>query len=627
MNTGVLTRRWDGLGGRLQALLNAWSIARALDVDFRFAWPRNDFIELREPLELFSADFLARFHLAEADVAGPVCRPDLRSMNFPEAREFVRAQAVGLIEVDEIFEVFSFAGESAEVAQRRFAAGLGQIGWSAAVQSLLQSVAQQSAEPGYAALHIRAGDIVTGDWRQFVPVDKYLPTPLVEFAIAEQAGPDQRPVVIVSDNEPYVRHLKTRFPTLRSPADLVPDYAQLTCAQRAFADILVLAQARQLAGPCQSAFSRLAAHLGHLALPRINEWIAEGDALRLLRDGFARAETEGAPPELLRPLLARDICWFLDVFSDESTPAEQDRLADQSVRYDPDFCGALNRSALARARAGDRPASEAKSEQARVRAARADRHADPMVESLATAIASTTLLHSITEPVSAARSTAGRLLDRIHQLRRGPVQNALLEETGRTLAECEKLAPFQIQHPDVMLNLRYQVSVLAWLNGTDETWRREWGLALRQLRDDARSLSDWRPSGYRTLGWPGCYPQVLRNVEGVTILMARALGTARARISRTARPPARGYTDSLLTSSSGLRWISGWAYEARFRRTPLAVGYAHDGSIVSGGVIFLPRPDVATALARPAAAMSGFTFPVPSAVTELGEDRCAALRV
>jgi hypothetical protein len=627
MNTGVVTRRWDGLGGRLQALLNAWSVARSLEVDFRFAWPRNDFIELREPLELFSATFLERFEITEAAAADAVRRPDLNRLSIPEARELFRADAVALLEVDEIFEVFAFAGESAEVAQRRFAAGLGEIGWSAAARSLIQSVAQQSAEHGYAALHIRAGDIVTGDWRQFVPVDKYLPTPLVEFAITELAGPDHRPVVIVSDNEPYVRHLKSRFLMLRSPADLVPDYAQLTCAQRAFADIMILAQARQLAGPCQSAFSRLAAHLGHLPLPRINEWVAEGNALGLLRDRFVRAEKEGHPPEMLRPLLARDICWFLDVFSDDCTPAEQYTLADRAVRFDPDFCGALNRSALARARAGDRQGSEAMSDQARVLAARAHRHADPMVESLATTIASTTLLQSITEPGSAPRTTAVSLLSRIYHFCRGPTRNAVLEEARRTLAECQKLAPYQIQHPDVMQNLRYQVSMLAWLTGADDPLRREWSVALRHLRDDVRILSAWRPSGYRTLGWPGSYPQVLRNVEGVTILMAGALGTVLSRFSRTSRPPARGQTDSMLTSSSGLHWIIGWAHDTRISRTQLAIGYEHEGSTVSGGVTFLPRSDVASVLTNPAASMSGFAIPVPSVVTELGDDRRAALRV
>lgn len=37
----VVSRRWDQLGGRLTALVNARSVAEALGLDVRFVWPRG----------------------------------------------------------------------------------------------------------------------------------------------------------------------------------------------------------------------------------------------------------------------------------------------------------------------------------------------------------------------------------------------------------------------------------------------------------------------------------------------------------------------------------------------------------------------------------------------------------
>ncbi len=186
----VVARRWDGLGGRLHALLNAWSIARALNLEFRFVWPRNAFAALRDPRELFDDAFLARFEIPEAACADRVALPDPTASSLLEARERCRAAApFSMIDVAECFDVAAFAGEPAGEAGGRFRAGLGEIGWSGAVHELLGS-AWGSLE--YSAVHARAGDIVDGAWRQFVPVEKYVPTAYVEHAV-EARGVRPRP--------------------------------------------------------------------------------------------------------------------------------------------------------------------------------------------------------------------------------------------------------------------------------------------------------------------------------------------------------------------------------------------------------------------------------------------------
>jgi hypothetical protein len=635
----VVAKQWDGLGGRLNAILNAWTVARALDLQFRFVWPRNGrlyairnayrvaralglksrFVWPRNPFsdldprDLFSDTFLDRYEISRSSCIGrAVILPDLTLLTLPDARELCRAVSKkSMIEMNRYFDVVAFANEPAEVARARFRNGLREIGWSYAAQALIESVLGEKCPREYSVLHLRAGDIVTGDWRQFLPVEKYMPTAYAKFAIETLSGPDRTPVVVVSDNEQYVRQLRAHFNTICTPGDIVAGYAQLTKLQRAFADILLLSRARRIAGPRGSAFSQLGAHLGGRTILGVADMIEEGDARRMLRDSIALTGKDVS--DVLRPLLARDICWFLDVFSDDLAVGDQIALARQATRLEPDFCGALNRSASALALVGDRRASQKASLRAQSAAALAIRHTDPLVETLGTSISTKVLALSL----GAQRHG-----------RRQPLALLGLTSIGRlkrSLKKCEKLAPFQIHLHDVLMNLRFQIAAAAWFNAVENQVREIAKEAIELADGEPLFLQSWRPSGFSKLRDSGTFPHVLRNLEVLTIRIARAIATALA--SGSSRTPSLGHIDGITTSPSGLRWVSGWAYDADARRGKLAVGYFFNDVVVSGGVTSLARPDVAAALNDPHALNCGFSFPVPLAVQDKVRDFHSIIRI
>ena len=140
-------------------------------------------------------------------------------------------------------------------------------------------------------------------------------------------------------------------------------------------------------------------------------------------------------------------------------------------------------------------------------------------------------------------------------------------------------------------------------------------------------LQAWRPSGFRQLCKYGCFPQVLRNVEIVTIRIARAIGAALSSESRRSRRPAFVCVDRITTSASGLRWASGWAYDPKTRGTPVAVGYALNDTVVAGGVRYLQRPDVAATLKARRALNSGFEFPLLLAAPTTGDELQSSIRI
>lgn len=635
----VVAKRSDGLGGRLNAILNAWSVARALDQQFRFVWPRNGrlhairnayrlaralglksrFVWPRnsfsdfDPRDLFSDTFLDRYEISRSSCIGrTVVLPDPTLWTLPDAGELCReVSKKSMIEVDWWFGVVAFANEPLEVARTRFRNGLHEIGWSYASQALIESIFDEKSPREYSALHLRAGDIVTGDWRQFLPVEKYMPTAYTKFAIETLSGPDRTPVVVVSDNEQYVRQLRANFDTICTPDDIVAGYAQLTNLQRSFADILLLSRARRIAGPRGSAFSQLGAHLGGHAILGVADMIEESDARRMLRDSIALTGNDIS--DVLRPLLARDICWFLDVFSDDLAVDDQIALAHQATRLEPDFCGALNRSSAALALVGDRRASQRASLRAQSAAALAVRHTDPLVETLGTSISTKALALSLGAQ-RRGRPQPSEML--------GPTSTAGLK---RSLKRCERLAPFQIHLHDVLVNLRFQIAAANWLSSVKDQVRETAKEAIQVVNGEPLFLKSWRPSGYSKLRDSGTFPHVLRNLEVLTIRIARAIATVLA--SGSSRTPSLGHVDGITISPSGLQWVTGWAYDADARPGKLAVGYFFNDAVVSGGVTSLARPDVAAALNDRHALNCGFSFPVPLAVQDKARDFHSIIRI
>ena len=258
----IVARRWDQLGGRLNAIVNARSLAALLGVEFRFVWPRGDDPAINDPSELFSKSFLSEFEIQSTELDGRTPIPDweLVAMDGPSAGTALgRAGGASFVEVSEIFAISRLADETDGGARDRFTRCFHEIGWSAEVLELLAACSQLDGAGTLSAVHVRAGDIVTGDWRHLIAHEKYTPTPYVEYAIEQLSDGDHKQVLVLSDNDDYLGWLRRRFTTVKTAPEIVPGYASLTEAQRALADILVLSHCAAIIGPPSSSFSRLAA--------------------------------------------------------------------------------------------------------------------------------------------------------------------------------------------------------------------------------------------------------------------------------------------------------------------------------------------------------------------------------
>ena len=619
-NKAVVAERWDGLGARLAAIVNAYSVARTLDLQFRFVWPRDREPKLTNPVELFHEKFLSEFEILRPEQTGVVSDFNPAAYTIGEARtRFSSVPTTGtVIKISECYNILGFADEDADRASARFRDCFRTLGWSDEIRKLIEFFDDWHNEYNYSAIHIRYGDIVFGAWRHVMAHEKYVPTPFVCLAIEKLSRADHKPVLITSDNDDYLGWLKQRYHQVHTPGDFFPSYMNLSSVQRAFVDLLALSRCDTIVAPPRSAFSRLAANLGAVPIVRADGMAPKQQEFDFLARGIQVAMQDMANSKRLRSLLARDICWYLDVFGESLAISEQIAWARRAVDLDPDFSGARCRVARIAALIGNRREARRLSRRALKTARLNDRHADPLVEAISTVVAVDCL--AIAERLRMERIT--RLLaTQFPQLfgfcRRLRYRSAI-STIKRTIGLCTRRAPYWLDCEGILNNLRYQIAAIERLLNGNVLWAHQAAIEISRTSAKHASLSGFRESGLHWYQSSKIFDPVLRDLERVTVRLADAIGRAMiddGKLNHHMR--ARGGVDGIFRSSSGLQWIYGWALDSSGRSDLLAVGFAHEGSVY-GGPTFIPRPDVEEAFKNPEAIRSGFALPIPLDVCSTG---------
>lgn len=604
----VVARRFDGLGGRLNAMVNAAALAKEHGLTFRFVWPRDtERTMLDDPSRIFAQAFLDEFEIPHSALDGLIGRP-AQALHDPGERE-----AAGFVLVDEMFGILrADQEESAAIARQRFRRCFAEFGWAPEIRELMALVEARALGDGLTAIHVRAGDIVNGEWRQILGHEKYTPTPFILLAIRQlrQSGAH---VVVVSDSRAYSDWLSSRFHDLLVMADLIPDYGSLSELHRTFIDILVMSHCASVVGPPRSAFSGLAANLGTAPVIRADAMVPAGGEAAILLDGVNALRREVKRSPFLRGMVARDICWYADVFPDGTSPHDRIHLVRRAVRLDPDFCGAHLRLARDTAWAGD--FDNARKAVARaMRIAQAVRiHEDPLAEVLATAIA----VESLAVMMGGSRRRVMRRLNSSRR-RRDDVRAEVAYMHGQ-LEMYATLAPYQMYHADTLHALRFVTAIADWLSAAGDDLLQDLGAAVARLPRGRVAASQFLPASLDQHHRMNPFDPVLEYVERVAICVSQVVAASLILGAPERDGLAEGKVDGLWTSASGLRWIEGWALGADGGTLVVASAPGAQPGFAGAGPLFLERPDVNQALDRPPGSLHGFQIPAPIGWTSISD--------
>lgn len=525
----VFSGRGDQLGARLNALVNAMSVAEAIGLDFRFIWPRGADQAINDPAGLFSPTHLERFEVSPGAVEGRAVdlEAELAKVSRQEARKQLGTWDSELfLHVAEGFGVFCFSEEDPAVGRTRFIRCFDAIGWSDEAQRVSDLVRGWADGNQLSAVHVRAGDIVTGGWRQRVYFHKYSPTPYVEFAIEQLTGPDGASVLLTSDNPSLLAWLRQRHDSVVTAAELIPGYRELPEMLRAFADILLLSRCVTIVGPPRSAFSSLAANLGCGHVTSADLLVPPGQERSVLQTGILDADREVAGSPFLGRLVARDIVWCLDVFGDEMGLLEQLALARHAVELDPDFACAHVRVALIAALVRDWGCARTSAAAALSTAKAVSRHYDPMIEALAAQMAVVCFEAILGDRADSSRRFARlrwRFSARPVRVWRSHMAEALTE-MRRNLADL-LLGWFCMTDPThVLVNLQRLEAILAQLSKEGDDSLRRVHAGLTRWRPEDVDISALRSSGLSAFRTDPEFDAVVENMERTVIYLSLAIG-------------------------------------------------------------------------------------------------------
>jgi hypothetical protein len=517
-------------------MVNARTVASALELDFRFVWLREGNSELEDPAELFDGAFLDHHEISSGSLDGmtPVIGEEVADLEYRLGAPGDDDEAEGrFADLVDPFTIWGLGRGADEEAQARFVDSFRSLGWNEVVSSLMSVCAKQDTGDGWTAVHLRAGDIVTGEWRHIMHHEKYTPLAYVEHAI-EQLGLGDANALILSDSEACVDHLRARYERLVVPSELLPGYDRLTESQRALAEILLMSRCDRIAGPHRSAFSCLAANLGGTPIIRPDLLLPDGQEADILEAAIRRSAGQVAPFERLA---ARDIGWYVDVFGDAVTVDRRLAMIERALRLDDDFAGMHARLARTSAAAGSFRQARRAAERARQIAVSVDRHDDPLLEALASTV-------------------AVRCLESFRPWH-GPPSAGAVSEVSADLDRCIELRPHQIYCDEVVASLRFLVGLMGWFSAAPRSFHR---LAVRRLASrgfDAVDVSSFRCSGLEAHRKLPLYDPVSRDLERIVISLSSEIGAAFAARHPSSQLLVETGVDRIATTHTEGRWLEG----------------------------------------------------------------------
>ena len=278
----ILARRGDGLGERLNGLVNAMHLAELLDVPFRFTWPEHqddDRHAIVPASEFFSAEFVAAHEIGHHDTADGFPLAD-RKTTIDALRQQLASAERGLRVRNRPMTIRNGADSIRTNTADQFA----KIGFHPRIEAAIEAARAVPLDARTAGIHLRAGDVLFGRFRVWTrPAHKVISAPVARELI-ERSRAEGREVLVFGQDTDLIGELcastgATDAATLRPPGDLSPP-------EVAMFDMVLLSRcAPILAGT--SGFAVQAAAIAGQPAMESRELIEAVDVVRLTKRDLA----------------------------------------------------------------------------------------------------------------------------------------------------------------------------------------------------------------------------------------------------------------------------------------------------------------------------------------------------
>jgi hypothetical protein len=378
----IVALEWDGFGGRCNEILNALLVSKVLECNFKFVWPGGDVKILgnvSDQIEYFSQDFITTHCLNSID--GPIynlwtspekSREDLikeinRSgfINFRIANGSSRE--IPLIKGINTLELFKELGDTIWSEQAK------NVKFSTSLAFKNHQVVN--------SIHIRSGSLLTGAWRQYPDVQKYVPISVI-FAYLKKNTLDK--LAIISDTFEISKSVSKNFKNTISNTQL-HDETKVKEFWVDLQDLFVMSFSDKVFAPSSSIFSTLGARLGGSETKLIYENFTCDDWDFTLESALNFETYVEYDLNLAKKIQARDIAWLIDRRCMKLNSHDFDKATQIGVAADDSFVVILAQRAISLVSTGNFAQAEKFAQSAKLFAqSTLNTHGDPMYYSMVT---------------------------------------------------------------------------------------------------------------------------------------------------------------------------------------------------------------------------------------------------
>lgn len=334
----MLAHQADGLGERLNALLNAMRVSRLLGVDYRFSWPmglaKDPHHAIVPAKEVFTAEFLDAHRIGTKavdkvdDIVGPA---DLESLHaqLAAARRGLRARARPLsTRIDPAAVPEITAG---------FAAEFDAVGFHPQIVAAIEAARAFPLGDDGVGIHLRAGDILYGRYRTLTHSwYKIISAPVARSLIRRhrEAG---REVIVFGQDAELIAELCTS--TGATDASVLRAAQDLSRPGEAIFDLVLLSRCdRIIAG--HSGFAIQAASISGRSVDNHLDLVPPDEIIEITRVDMAEFGDRYAP-------VHREFAWWAAFYAGRHELDDDTATALLTAAFDADPTNPRSRLHLA----------------------------------------------------------------------------------------------------------------------------------------------------------------------------------------------------------------------------------------------------------------------------------------
>ncbi|MGP9765412.1 hypothetical protein ACT3UM_06750 [Halomonas sp. AOP13-D3-9] len=271
-NTCFISKRQDGLGERLRAMLNAIALSQVNNADFKFNWKDSSKDHGSGKLtDVFSGEFINNHHIPAKDL-NKFQLVDNFYINKIDGTYFCDQNISKRIFKNYPDDYFYYRSELGKAFQK--------IDFSDSVKKAIESAYHVEFSNNCVALHLRAGDLVYGNYQQSVSfVSKAISYP-VALKIIEDVARTGADVLVFGQDVELIEMLANQ-PRVISAHCLMP--SSFGEVEAAFFDMILMSRCRKIyAG--SSGFAVLASIIGNIDHIRPEKLFSDTETVNIITD-------------------------------------------------------------------------------------------------------------------------------------------------------------------------------------------------------------------------------------------------------------------------------------------------------------------------------------------------------